>query len=266
LKELLIAGVSLYLAIAGVVWLLQDRLTFYPREPVPPPAPPAGWRVERVEHVAVDGTRLVGVLTHPGGGRVPLVIYFGGNAEEVTSYAADAARVYGDRAVLLVNYRGYGESGGEPSEKRIVADGTELYDWAMRRADVDPQRIALHGRSLGTGVAVQVAAARPARCVILTSPFAAAVEVAAEFYPWLPVRLLMRNRFESIAHAPSLSAPVLILIGESDNLVAPHHSRKLAAAWGGPVEVASFAGFGHNDVHMSPRYDAAVRAFLDRNL
>jgi fermentation-respiration switch protein FrsA (DUF1100 family) len=168
--------------------------------------------------------------------------------------------------VLLVNYRGYGRSAGRPGEKALVADGIELYDWAARRADIDAQRIAVHGRSLGTGIAVQVAAARPARCVVLTSPYASLVEVASEVYPWLPVALLMRHRFDSAALAPAMRVPALILVGEADDLVPPHHSDKLAAAWGGPVERVSLAGFGHNDVDVNPRYAAAIHAFLDRNL
>ncbi len=266
MKSLLLAAAVGYAAVAVLVWLLQEKLIFYPREAAPPPPAPAGWRIEEVIHVAADGTRLAGVLVLPPAERSPLVIYFGGNAEEVTAYASDAERTYGPRAALLVNYRGYGRSQGRPGEKALVADGIELYDWAARRPDIDPQRIALHGRSLGTGVATQVAAARPVRCVVLTSPYASLVDVAREFYPWLPVALLLRHRFDSAALAPGLRAPALVLVGEADDLVPPHHSHKLAAAWGGPVERVSLEGFGHNDIDVNPRYAAAIRAFLDRNL
>jgi fermentation-respiration switch protein FrsA (DUF1100 family) len=266
LKSLLLSIAIGYAAVAALVWLLQEKLIFYPREATPLPLAPAGWRLEEVVHVAADGTRLAGVLVLPPAERAPLVIYFGGNAEEVTAYASDVERTYGPRAALLVNYRGYGRSQGRPGEKALVADGIELYDWAARRPDIDPQRIALHGRSLGTGVAVQVAAARPARCVVLTSPYASLVDVAKEVYWWLPVALLMRHRFDSASLAPRLRAPALVLVGEADNLVPPHHSRNLAAAWGGPVERVSLEGFGHNDIDVNPRYAAAIRAFLDRNL
>ena len=266
MKSLLLAIAIGYAAIAALVWLLQEKLIFYPREPAPLPLAPAGWRLEEVLHVTADGTRLAGVLVMPPAERAPLVIYFGGNAEEATSYAPEAERTYGARAVLLMNYRGYGRSAGRPGEKALVADAIELYDWAARRPGIDAQRIALHGRSLGTGVAVQVAAARPARCVVLTSPYASLVDVAKEVYWWLPVALLMRHPFDSASLAPRLRAPALVLVGEADNLVPPHHSRKLAAAWGGPVELVSLEGFGHNDLDVNPRYDAAIRAFLDRNL
>lgn len=239
---------------------------FYPRPAGPRPAPPAGWRLEEVTFKTRDGVELRGLLALPPRARAPLVIYFGGNAEEVTEYAPDVAATYGERAVLLVNYRGYGASGGRPGEKALVADAIELFDWATARTDLDAARIAVHGRSLGTGVAVQVGAARPVRCVVLTSPFASALDVAREIYGWLPVSALMRHRFDSAAHAPGVKVPLLVLAGEADTLVRKRHSDKLAALWGGPVQNVSFPGFGHNDLQLDPRYAAAIRAFLDANL
>ena len=248
------------------MWLAQESLVFYPPPALARPAAPAGWRLEDVAIVTRDGTRLVGLLALPGVPRPPLVIYFGGNAEEVTAYAAEAPATYGPRAALFVNYRGYGASGGRPGEAALVSDGQEIYDWAARRADIDAERIALHGRSLGTGVAVQVAAARPAKCVVLTSPFASALDVAREMYPWLPVSYLLRHPFDSAARAPKLRVPALIISGNADTLIRPHHSDRLAGAWGGPVERVKLEGFGHNDIDLHPAYAKAIRAFLDRCL
>lgn len=266
LKLLLLAVVVGYLAVVGLVWFSQERLIFYPRAPEPRPAPPQGWRLEEVSIPMTDGTMLVGVMTTPPIERAPLVVYFGGNAEEVTSYAPIAAATYGQRAVLLVNYRGYGYSEGKPGEAALVKDAAEIFDWALARTDIDASRIALHGRSLGTGVAVQLAAARPARCVVLTSPFASALDVAKEVYPWLPVAWLLRHPFDSAAHAPRLRVPALFLMGDNDTLIPKHHSERLASLWGGPAERVSFPGFGHNDLDMNPRYAAAIHAFLDRCL
>jgi fermentation-respiration switch protein FrsA (DUF1100 family) len=165
-----------------------------------------------------------------------------------------------------VNYRGYGASGGEPGEKALVADAVALLDWVRRRADLDGGRIALHGRSLGSGVAVQAAAARPPRCVVLTSPFTSALEVAKQIYPWLPVALLMRHPFDSAAVAPALRAPALFVFGETDSIVPASLSRKLARGWGGSAELAPIDGAGHNDLSLDPRYDASIRGFLDRCL
>jgi dienelactone hydrolase len=266
LKVVLLAAAVIYAAIAGVVWLAQDSLVFYPPAAVARPAAPAGWRVDDVEYTTRDGARLSGVLVLPPAERAPLVIYFGGNAEEVTGYAADVPALYGPRAVLLVNYRGYGASSGKPSEAHLVSDAAEIYDWAAKRGDVDASRVALHGRSLGTGVAVQLAAARPARCVVLTSPFGSALDVAREIYPWLPVAALLRHPFDSAARAPAVKAPLLVVTGSADTIIRPHHSDRLAARWGGSVDRVSLEGFGHNDLDLSPRYAQSIRAFLDRCL
>src|SRR5438132_364211 len=135
-----------------------------------------------------------------------------------------------------------------------------------RQAPVDATRVAIHGRSLGSGVAVQLAAARPVKCVVLTSPFASALDVGREMYPWLPVALLLRHPFDSATRAPALRVPLLVLVGEADRLIAPHHSERLAGLWGGPVERMNLPGFGHNDLDLDPRYAQAIRAFLDRHL
>src|SRR5688572_227533 len=109
-KTVLLAVAIGYLAIAVLLWLAQERLMFLPVGARGPAVAPPGWRVETVSHRTSDGTRLAGALLLPPGPARPLVIYFGGNAEEVTASAAGVRGTYGDRAVLLVNYRGYGES------------------------------------------------------------------------------------------------------------------------------------------------------------
>lgn len=266
LQDLALAIVLGYVAIATLVWFAQERLMFFPRAAQARVDPPPGWQVETVRLTTRDGTALEGVLVRPSAARGPLVIYFGGNAEEVTESASSAQATYGDRAVLLVNYRGYGRSSGSPGEQSLVADAAEIFDWAVARPDVDPARLVLHGRSLGSGVAVQLAAARPARCVVLTSPFASALEVARGAYPWLPVALLMRHPFDSLAHAKGLTMPALVLIGTRDDVVAPEQSERLAEAWGGPVERVRLEGFGHNDLSVNPAYEAAIKAFLQRCL
>ena len=237
-RDLVLALVLGYAAIAVLVWLAQERLMFFPRAALGSPKAPAGWQLEEVRITVGDGTAL-------------------------RRRAHQDSR---ERAVLLVNYRGYGKSSGSPGEKPLVADAIEIYDWAAKRDDVDPARIAVHGRSLGSGVAVQLAAARPVRCAVLTTPFSSALDVARSAYPWLPVSLLMRHPFDSMAHAPSLKVPALVLIGEADRVIPVESSERLAAAWGGTVERLRLPGFGHNDIGLHPRYNAAIRAFLDRNL
>ena len=265
LKVLLAAAVIGYLGVVLLVWLVQDRMLFYPQPAARSSSPPEGWALEKVAFDVRDGTRVAGVLAFPPReDRAPLLIYYGGNAEEVTAYAPAAAQDYGERAVLLVNYRGYGASGGRPSEKALVSDALEVYDWVVKHPAIDPGGIAIHGVSLGTGVAVQVAAARPVSCVVLTSPFASVLDVARERFKWLPVRLMLRHPFDSGSRAPAVKAPLLVLAGGADDLIPPHHSARLASLWGGPVERVDFPGFGHNGLGLHPGYGNAIRSFLDR--
>lgn len=271
MKVILLAAVLAYAGMAAFMWLTQDSQLFFPQPTRGNAAAPPGWSLEKVAIDAVDGTRLAGVLVKPPADpsampRAGLLIHFGGNAEEVTTYAGEAQRQYGRRAVLLVNYRGYGDSGGKPGEKALVADALALYDWAAKRADVDATRICAHGRSLGTGVAVQLAAARPLRCVILTSPFESLVAVGKTHFGWLPVDLLLRHRFDSLAHASGMKSPALVIYGSADTIIPAAHSERLAAAWGGPVQRVRLEGFGHNDIDLNPRYAEAMVAFLDRHL
>lgn len=264
LKSLALIAIASYLGIAILLWLLQEKLLFHPSPVMAPPRAPPLWSVEAVEIVTRDATKLSGVLVKPPGPPAPLIVYFGGNAEEVTGWAPGAAS-YGPRALLLVNYRGYGRSEGKPSEKALVADAIETFDWAARRADVDATRIALMGRSLGTGVAVQVAAKRPAKAMVLVSPYDSVAEVAAAAYPWLPARWMLRHPFDSTAHAAAIRLPALIVTGSEDTLIRPAHSKRLAKLWGGPVEALDLEGLGHNDIG-GERYEAAIRGFLDRHL
>ena len=264
LKSLAFIAIASYAGIAILLWLLQEKLLFHPSPVMAPARAPAGWSVEEVEVPVKDGTKLAGALVKPPGPPAPLVVYFGGNAEEVTGWAPGAAS-YGPRALLLVNYRGYGRSQGTPTEKAIVADAVETFDWALRRTDVDASRVALMGRSLGTGVAVQVASQRAVRAMVLVSPYDSVAEVAAAAYPWLPVRWLVRHPFDSMAHAASIEAPALIVTGTADTLIRPAHSRRLAQRWGGPVATLELEGQGHNDIG-GERYEAAIRGFLDSRL
>lgn len=260
----LVAGAAgLYLLLVAAVWARQERLLFYPQPLSADVRAPAGWTLERVG-VARDGVRLAGVLALPPQGDGSAVIYFGGNAEEVTANAADAERLYGRRAVLLVNYRGYGQSEGAPSEAALVEDAAALYDWLAAHPGIDKARIALHGRSLGSGVAVQLAAQRPVRGLVLTTPFDSAREVAREAYPWLPVAWLMRHPFDSAARASQIQAPALVVIAAQDTLIRPARSQALAAEWAGPVEVRTFPGVGHGDVQTAPGYMQAVRESVGR--
>lgn len=260
-----VAGVLLALALViyPFLYLMQDRMLFL-RAGLD--ARQLAWARAQAPGAEVripvaDGVELHGWFV-PAAGTVPapLLIYFGGNAEEVSAMLADRPQLPG-WALLLVNYRGYGLSGGTPSQSALFADALALHDWARRRPEVDPDRIVAWGRSLGAGVAVQLAAQRPLAGVLLVSPYDSMAAVAQRHYPYVPVRWLFRHPFDALALAPSIRTPALAVAMAHDEVIPVHHSRRLMAAWGGPQRLLVFDDGDHNTL-PARAYWAAVTAFL----
>ena len=244
---------------------LQERLIFFRQPPAPAPRVDSPASLHEIALQGADGTKLFGWFVREQEGRAPLVIYFGGNAEEISWFIGEAKQLAG-RSVLSVNYRGYGRSEGDPGEKALFADALAVFDAAAARADVDAHKIVLMGRSLGSGVAVYVASQRPVAGLVLVTPFDSLVEVGADHYPFLPVRWLLRHRFDSLSLAPSIKSPVLMIAAGRDSIVPARHARRLYEAWGGPHEWLELPGAGHNDVDAHPEYWNSIRNFLDQLL
>jgi pimeloyl-ACP methyl ester carboxylesterase len=237
-----------------LMYLAQDSMIFFP-QPVPEArrAQIASQRpVESLFIEAHDGTRLH--AWHVKG--EPLVMYFGGNAEEVSWMLDDAARRAPGTGWLLVDYRGYGSSAGRPSEKVLVGDALRWYDYMAQ------ENVYVFGRSLGSGVAVQLAAQRPIVGVILVAPFDSLVEVGKHHYPVLPVSLLLRHRFDSAALAPKITAPLLCIVAERDEIIPAVHAQRLYDAWGGPKRLVTLESAGHNSTDNHANYWPSIAAFL----
>lgn len=227
------AGVAsmLWLGLTAAVAANQRRLVFNPtveREVKSPRS--SGHRTRPVVLRAKDGTRLCGWLMTPlAPGRHPAVIYFGGRSEEVSWVVRDAGKLFPGMTVLAVNYRGYGESHGVPAEIHMIEDGCMLFDWLAGHDHVDARRIAVVGRSLGSGVAVQVAKERPAHSVVLITPYDSILAIAKRKFRVMPIEYMLRHRFESIKYAPSLKAPTYVLRAASDDVVPHSHTDQLVA-------------------------------------
>lgn len=244
-----------------VVYLAQDALVFH-RQPLG-----EGRRAQVAQRfpalqevllAAADGTRLHAWHLRSSG---PLVLYFGGNAEEVSWMLEEAGNAPGV-SWLLVDYRGYGLSEGAPGETALVADALQWFDHATTLSGVDPRRIFAFGRSLGSGVAVALAARRPLAGVILATPFDSLAAVAKRYYWYLPVDLLLKHRFDSIALAPKLQVPLLCLIAERDEVIPPVHGERLFDAWGGAKRKILLQEAGHNSTDAHPMFWPAIREFL----
>jgi pimeloyl-ACP methyl ester carboxylesterase len=241
------------------IWFFQERMLFFPR---PLDSRPASRpNLEEVDIVAADGVKLRGWLVKGDGAPAPLVIYFGGNAEEV-SWLVDLADQFAGWSLLLVNYRGYGESEGKPGEKELLEDGLAIHDYAKGRADVSSERIVAMGRSLGSGVAVHLAAHRRLRGVLLVSPYDSIVAVAKRHYPFLPVSLMLRHRFDSLARVPQIEAPLLCLVASEDRVIPGAHSRALFEAWRGAKSWHEIPRSDHDSIAGEPEYWRSIADFL----
>ena len=243
----------------ALVWLAQDGLIFFPQPVVSTAHLPAD--AKPLEIVATDGARLRGWIRAASTTPAPAVVYFGGNAEEVSGTLADP-RWPRDWTVVAINYRGYGTSEGKPGETALVADALAIYDAIAARPDVDARRIVAFGRSIGTGVAVKLAAARPVAGVILASPYDSLVALGRTHYPWLPVSILLRHRFDSAADARRVQAPLLAIVAENDSIIPVERSRALYDAWAGPKAWVVVPGTDHNALSIPDVFWKNVGAFL----
>ena len=242
-----------------LIWLMQDRLIFYPQTlPETRRASLIRPFTESLFLQAPDGTRLhAWHVKAPGA--APLVLYFGGNAEEVSWMIDEVIARTPGVSWLLVDYRGYGSSEGAPSEAAFAGDALLWHDHLAKSAT----KVFVFGRSLGSGVAVRLAAERPIAGVVLVAPFDSLVQVAKRYYPYLPVGLMLKHRFDSIGYAPKMSAPLLCLVAARDEIIPPVHSQRLFDAWGGPKRWISLDGATHNDTDGRRDYWVSIKNFLN---
>lgn len=255
----LIAAAIFVFGLLAAFWLGQERLIFFPQPVVSTAHLPAG--AQPLSIAAADGARLAGWILPAGTSRAPAIVYFGGNAEEVSWTVADG-RWPRDHSLVAMNYRGYGTSEGKPSASGLLADGLAIFDAVAARDEVDPKRIVVFGRSLGTAVATHVAANRPAARVILVSPYDSLAALGRRHYPFLPVSLLLRHRFAPVEEAGRCGARLLAIVAESDSIIPPAHSRALFDAWAGPKEWVVVPGADHNTLGATREYWDAVRREL----
>jgi uncharacterized protein len=221
--------------------------------------------IEEVRLKTSDGVMLHGWLKHPtttpSGVRFPLVIVFGGVRRE-TSWMIDQGDKPDRWGWLFINYRGYGLSGGEPSERVVLKDASQIYDYAAARPDVDPANIVLLGRSLGTYFAVALAKTRPVRGVILATPFDSFAALGVERYPWLPLGLLLNGHYDAAGLAPTIKAPALFILAERDDVTPVENGAALARAWGGPKRTVTLEGARHYGIERRDEFWNAVGEFL----
>ncbi|SAL03561.1 alpha/beta hydrolase [Caballeronia ptereochthonis] len=243
---LLVLAIALIyaIALAGLYWL-QGRLV-YPLEQIQ-----ALKNADLEEHTNAvrikteDGLELTVRYRAAPKKTTPTIILFHGNGEDLTQRGHIALEmIEAGYGVLLAEYRGYGRNPGKPHEAGLYADARAAYAYASTRSNA----IVLHGYSLGSGVAVQLASEARIEALILEAPFTSIVDVAAKRFPLFPVRTLARDRYENLAKIGSVTAPLLIYGGTADGVIPPAHFQRLFDAARGNKRLALIEDADHLDV------------------
>jgi len=260
-----IAGV--YVVLSVVLWALQEKITFpAPRSPLPDPTATIGYG-ERVELTMHDGTKLVGWYLPPLRRPSPpfaALLWFYGNGETIgTIWPIIRDFRPPHAALLVVDYPGYGASGGRATEAGMYEAADLAYNALLARPDIDPHRVYVYGRSLGTAAATHTADTHAVAGVILESPFTNARGMAAQHYRIFP-GFLVRLQLDNIGRIRRIHCPILIFHGTADMLVPIEMGHAVAAAAGGPVEFVMIEGAGHNDTYDmgGKAYKAKLAAFV----
>ncbi|OLC03163.1 MAG: hypothetical protein AUH45_06585 [Gemmatimonadetes bacterium 13_1_40CM_69_22] len=261
-----------YVALVVLAWLFQERLAFpAPRALVPDPRRVGVANGEKIELVMNDGTRLVGwylraVEGGEGRGKAvedgiprtsphrpsppsPALLWFYGNGENIATIWPILREFQPPEAALLVaDYPGYGGSDGRASEAGMYAAADAAYAALAARPEVDPRRIFVYGRSLGSAAATYTATRHPVAGLILESPFTNAAEMARDAYRILP-RFILRLSLDNLGRMKQVRCPVLLFHGTDDQLVPVRMGMQVAAAAAGPVEVVLIQASGHNETY-----------------
>jgi hypothetical protein len=268
LQALLVTLLAVPMAAVALVFSFQDRLIFHP-QPLAPAAratiasshPQSEW-IELV----VDGVAVTAWLVRPAAARrdvaLPLLMFFGGNGQDVSQMLDYAVKVP-THAWLIVAYRGYGPSGGQPSEAALFADALQFFDHAVKRPDLDARRISVMGYSLGSGVATYLASARPVYRTVLLTPFDSVAALAKRQFPWLPVDWLLRHRFDSLSRAPLIETPLLCAAAERDQVIPMDHTKRLFEAWKGDKQWLLLENTDHVAINAPALWPAVARFLND---
>jgi pimeloyl-ACP methyl ester carboxylesterase len=241
------AGFALaaYVGLCALMFFLQRQLMYFPTPATGDP---------HTTLLRSDGTPLHYAEQRRDGPQA--LLYFGGNAEDVTPAVHQLARAFPGHAVAGLHYRGYAGSPGQPSEAALHDDAALL----LRHLRQRHPRITLIGRSLGSALAVRLAAEHEIERLLLVTPYDSIAAIAGVHYPWLPVQLLLRDRFEAWRDAPRVRAPTLLLLAEHDRVTPPAHGHALHRHFApGVARVTTLPGTGHNSIGAHPGYLPALQ-------
>jgi len=258
LKSILLFGAAFYLGLVALMYVTQRSLMYFPERVRTAPAQAGLSEAEEVTLDTSDGERLIAWHIPPRGDQ-PVILYFHGNGGALR-YRVDRYRALtrDGTGLLALSYRGYGGSSGRPSEEGLVEDARATYAFAAAR--YPEARLVLWGESLGSALAIALACEQPVARLVLEAPFVSAAAIASAAYPFVPVRWLMKDQFRSDLRIRNVTAPVLIVHGDRDEVIPIASSERLYALIAGPKRFVRIAGAGHEDLGM--RAVDAAKAFM----
>lgn len=251
-----------YLGLCLLMMFFENSLTYFPAKYPVGNWQPAGLEFEDAWFTADDGTKLHGWYV-PVEEPTAVVLFCHGNAGNITG-RLDVMQFSQQRlnaSLLMFDYRGYGRSEGSPHEQGVLMDARAARQWLAEKSGLPEQEIVLWGESIGGAVAVDLAASEGAGGLILEDTFTSLPAVAAYHYPWLPVRLLMRGRFDSLAKIGNYHGPLLMIHGDADTIVPYHFGQQLFAAANEPKRFVTEPGHDHNDARSRAAW-AAIEDFF----
>jgi uncharacterized protein len=255
-KWTFILAAAFYLLLAAIMFFAQRSLMYFPDRARIAPAAAGFPAAEEVVLDTADGEHVIAWHVPPRDGK-PVVLYFHGNGGSLALRADRFRKIIATGAGLVaLSYRGYGGSTGTPTEAGLIADARAAYAYAAARY---PGRIAVWGESLGTGVAVALASEAPVTHVVLEAPYSSTVDVAADLYRFLPVRLLMKDQFRSDQRIKRVTAPLLILHGEADDIIPIRYAERLLALAPGEKRLVRYPRGYHVDLDRFGAAEEALR-------
>ncbi len=251
IRSVIKSVVIFYLITLCSIYLLQDFLLYKPRKVTAP--------VNETEIFFKNGMqKLQGWLLNPN--QENALIYYGGNASAIERQIPTLKKAFPNHSVYLVPYRGYGNNGGEPSEKDLYSDALFVFD----SIESKHHGISLMGRSLGSGIATFVAANRKIYKLILVTPYDSIENVASEQYFFLPVTLLLRDKYRSIDRVKQIQSPTLVILAKSDKVISYERSKNLIDQFEQDrITLVELSQVGHNNVVRHPKYLSSLQLFLN---
>ncbi len=250
---------AIYSIIALIIYLRQESFIFFPisaRHTIDP----SNTKVE--EYTLTNGdVTLNGWLINPQQIQHHLIIYYGGNAEDVF-HSINEFLELDTTATLLVNYRGYGSSTGKASESSFFQDAIDIYEDVRSR--YRPKQIYILGRSLGSGVATYIGSKKEVHGIILVTPYDSLTHMARHSFPWLPTSLLLKHKFNSLEYVQHIKKPILIIYGGRDTIIPNKRTTNLIEHIQVPKEVHCIEEADHNSISLYPDYWLHIVRFIDR--